>query len=75
MSSKKVKEAVTELLEKMKAASTAAEVEELAHTALCCVSFAEMDEKKSRISLTEGNKLVGEIEAAKALRVSQLTTA
>lgn len=75
MSLKKSKEAINELLAKMKTAVTTADVNELVYNALAHVTFAELDEKRSRISSTEGNKLAEQINAAKALRLSELTTA
>lgn len=75
MSLNKGKKAIAELLAKMKTAGTTDDVNKLAHSALAHVTFAELDEKRSRISRTEGDKLAEEINAAKALRLSELTTA
>ncbi|WP_439857217.1 hypothetical protein [Pseudomonas syringae] len=72
MSLKKGKEAVKELLENIRTAGTADEVNGLTNDALAHITFAELDEKRVRMSRTEGNKLAEQINAAKALRLSEL---
>lgn len=75
MSLKKGKEAIAELLDKMKVAATTEDVKELANKAHAFVTFAEMDDKKARISKTEGNKLSDLIDQAQAERLDKLASA
>lgn len=75
MSLKKGKEAIAELLEKMRVATTTEDVKELANKAHAFVTFAEIDDKKSRISKTEGNNLSELIDKAQSERLKQLATA
>lgn len=72
--SKKGKAAVTELVEQMKSATTVKEVEDLARKAQAFVTFAEMDEKKARISKAEGQVLGDHIENVKLARLKELPT-
>ena len=74
MTLKKGKAAIDDLLEEVKKAGTVSDVEKLTARAHGFVTFAELDEKSSRISKTEGNALAQRIDAAKALRLKQLAT-
>lgn len=72
MLSKKVKDGIAQLLERVKVATTTTEVDVLIKEAHAWVSFAEMEEKNSRITRSEGRKISDGIDQAGLQRISQL---
>ncbi|HDS1721706.1 hypothetical protein NPS53_09350 [Pseudomonas putida] len=72
MSLKKGKAAIKDLLAQMKTAPSVGELDKLAHTAHACVTFAEMDDKMSRISKSEGNKISDQIDKVRVERLKEL---
>lgn len=75
MSMKKGKAAIADLMAQMKVAPSIAELDKLAHKAHACVTFAEMDDKRSRISKSEGSRISEQIDAVQSQRKKELTPA
>lgn len=75
MSLKKGKAAIADLLSQMKVATSTDELEKLAHKAHGFVTFAELDDKSSRISKSDGNKLSEGIDTVKSKRLEELASA
>lgn len=69
---KKVKDGIAQLLERVKVATTTKEVDVLINEAHAWVSFAEIEEKNSRITRSEGRNISDGIDQAGLQRINQL---
>ncbi|MQT58006.1 hypothetical protein GHO41_11700 [Pseudomonas sp. FSL R10-0399] len=72
MLSKKVNDGIAQLLDRVKVATTSTEVDALIKEAHAWVSFAEIEEKTSRITRSEGRKISDWIDQVGLHRTIQL---
>ena len=75
MSIKQSRAAIADLLDKMKAATSAGELKTLADKARAWVTFAQVDEKMSRMTRAEGDDICGRIDAVQSQRLDELNPA
>ena len=72
MISKKVNDGIAKLLDRVKVATTTTEVDALINEAHAWVTFAEIEEKTSRITKSEGRKISDWIDQVGVHRINQL---